>query len=66
MNRNFRFNVSLERFAFLTEEACHLSSVIFKRPLEQSPGTGLKRNGLTKLIFKSVNKIENPAMYTWK
>lgn len=61
MNRNFRFNVSLERFAYLTGRS--LSS--FKRDFQQtfglSPGQWLKKKRLDEAYFQIYQQHQRPS-----
>ena len=61
MNRNFRFNVPLERFAYLTGRS--LSS--FKRDFQQtfgsSPGQWLKKKRLNEAFFQIYHQHQRPS-----
>lgn len=61
MNRSFRFNVSLERFAFMTGRS--LSS--FKRDFVQAfgipPGTWLKKKRLDEAFFQISKQNQKPS-----
>lgn len=60
MNRNFRFNIGLERFAFLTGRSLSSFKRDFQRIFGSSPGTWLKRKRLEEAYFQIAKNHQKP------
>lgn len=61
MNRNFAFNVSLERFAFLTGRSLSSFKRDFKTIFNQTPNRWLVQKRLQEAHFLIENKNEKPS-----
>ena len=51
MNRNFKFNISLERFAFLTGRSLSSFKRDFQKTFAATPGNWLKKKRLDEAYF---------------
>lgn len=60
MNRNFRFNVSLDRFAFLTGRSLSSFKRDFQKTFGTNPGTWLKKKRLDEAYFQISTKNQKP------
>ncbi len=61
MNRNFRFNVSLERFAFMTGRSLSSFKRDFDRIFGTTPGLWLKKRRLEEAYFKITKEHQRPT-----
>ncbi len=61
MNRNFRFNISLERFAFLTGRSLSSFKRDFEKTFHESPGRWLIRKRLDEAYFLIQNERKKPT-----
>ncbi|WP_338867836.1 AraC family transcriptional regulator [Spirosoma sp. SC4-14] len=61
MNRNFRFNVSVERFAYLTGRSLSAFKRDFERIFHDTPSRWLVRKRLEEAYFLIGNKAEKPT-----
>ena len=61
MNRNFRFNISLERFAFLTGRSLSSFKRDFKKIFGINPGSWLKKKRLEEAYFQIGKQKEKPS-----
>lgn len=61
MNKNFRFNVSLERFAFLTGRSLSSFKRDFQSIFNSTPGQWLTRKRLDEAYFKIKNESQKPG-----
>lgn len=61
MNRNFRFNISLERFAFLTGRSISTFKRDFLKTFGVTPGSWLKRKRLDEAYFRISKQQEKPS-----
>lgn len=61
MNRNYRFNVNLERFAFLTGRSLSTFKRDFKQVFNDTPHHWLLRKRLTEAHFLIKNQRKKPA-----
>ncbi|OIN56266.1 helix-turn-helix domain-containing protein [Arsenicibacter rosenii] len=61
MNRNFRFNVSLERFAFMTGRSLSSFKRDFERIFGTTPGLWLKKRRLEEAHFKITKEHQRPT-----
>ena len=61
MNRNFRFNVSLERFAFLTGRSLSSFKRDFKQTFGLPPGQWLKKKRLDEAYFQIYQQHQRPS-----
>jgi AraC-like DNA-binding protein len=61
MNRNYRFNVSLERFAYLTGRSLSAFKRDFKTIFNETPNRWLVQKRLQEARFLIENKKEKPA-----
>lgn len=61
MNRNFRFNVSLERFALLTGRSLSAFKRDFKSIFKESPGRWLVKKRLQEAYFLLQNQGRKPS-----
>jgi AraC-like DNA-binding protein len=61
MNRNFRFNVSLERFSYLTGRSLTTFKRDFRKIFNQSPGRWLVEKRLKEAHFLMHKKGQNPS-----
>lgn len=60
MNRNFRFNISLERFAFLTGRSLSSFKRDFQKIFGTNPGRWLKKKRLEEAYFQISKQKEKP------
>jgi len=60
MNRNFRFNVSLERFAFLTGRSLSAFKRDFQQMFNDTPGHWLTRRRLEEAYFLIYKQNQKP------
>ncbi len=61
MNRNFKFNVTLDRFAFLTGRSLSTFKRDFKKKFNMSPGHWLIRRRLEEAYFLIMEKNKKPS-----
>lgn len=61
MNRNFRFNISLERFAFLTGRSLSSFKRDFQKTFGITPGNWLKKKRLEEAYFQISKQKEKPS-----
>jgi AraC-like DNA-binding protein len=61
MNRNFRFNVSLERFAFLTGRSLSSFKRDFQKTFGTTPGNWLKKKRLDEAYFQIRTQNQKPS-----
>jgi len=61
MNRNFRFNISLERFAFLSGRSLSSFKRDFQKTFGTNPGSWLKRKRLAEAYFQISKNNEKPS-----
>lgn len=61
MNRNFRFNVSLERFAFMTGRSLSSFKRDFAKTFNTNPGNWLKKKRLDEAYFKISKQHQKPS-----
>lgn len=61
MNRNFRFNVSLERFAFMTGRSVSSFKRDFLKIFGMTPGTWLKKKRLEEAFFQISTQHQKPS-----
>jgi AraC-like DNA-binding protein len=61
MNRNFRFNTSLERFAFLTGRSLSSFKRDFQKIFGLNPGSWLKKKRLEEAYFQISRQKERPS-----
>lgn len=61
MNRNFRFNISLERFAFLTGRSLSSFKRDFQKTFGTNPGSWLKKKRLEEAYFQISRQKERPG-----
>lgn len=61
MNRNFRFNVSLERFAFLTGRSLSSFKRDFQKTFGTTPGNWLKKKRLDEAYFQISKQNQKPS-----
>jgi AraC family transcriptional regulator, exoenzyme S synthesis regulatory protein ExsA len=61
MNRNFRFNISLERFAFLTGRSLSSFKRDFYKTFGVNPGSWLKKKRLEEAYFQLSKQHQNPG-----
>jgi len=61
MNRNFRFNVSLERFAFLTGRSLSSFKRDFQKTFGTTPGNWLKKKRLDEAFFQIRTQNKKPS-----
>lgn len=61
MNRNFRFNISLERFAFLTGRSLSSFKRDFQKLFGTNPGSWLKKKRLEEAYFQISKQKERPS-----
>lgn len=61
MNRNFRFNVSLERFAFMTGRSLSSFKRDFLKTFGVSPGNWLKKKRLDEAYFQISKQHQKPS-----
>jgi AraC-like DNA-binding protein len=61
MNRNFKFNVSIERFAFLTGRSLSAFKRDFKETFNETPNRWLVRKRLQEAHFLIQKKRQKPA-----
>ena len=65
MNRNFRFNISLDRFAFLTGRSLSTFKRDFQNLFKETPGHWLTRKRLEEAYFLIQNQNSKPGdIYT--
>lgn len=62
MNRNFRFNVSLERFAYLTGRSLSSFKRDFQKTFNSSPGEWLRKKRLDEAYFQISQQQLKPSM----
>ncbi|MBB5635035.1 AraC-like DNA-binding protein [Pedobacter cryoconitis] len=60
MSRNFRFNISLERFAFLTGRSLSVFKRDFRMVFNETPGRWLTRKRLEEAYFLIHNQNQKP------
>ncbi len=64
MNKNFRFNISLERFAFLTGRSLSSFKREFQKVFGDNPGSWLKQRRLKEAYFQiSTNHVPASDVY---
>jgi len=64
MNRNFRFNISLERFAFLTGRSLSSFKRDFQKTFGTNPGNWLKKKRLDEAYFQiSKHRTKSSKVY---
>jgi AraC family transcriptional regulator, exoenzyme S synthesis regulatory protein ExsA len=61
MNRNFRFNISLERFAFLTGRSLSSFKRDFQKIFGANPGNWLKKKRLDEAYFQISKQKQKPG-----
>ncbi|MBO9204477.1 helix-turn-helix transcriptional regulator [Niastella sp. MAH-29] len=61
MNKNFRFNIKLEQFAFLTGRSLSTFKRDFNKIFNEMPGTWLTRKRLEEAHFQIKNKNKKPG-----
>ncbi|MCF2444036.1 AraC family transcriptional regulator [Dyadobacter sp. CY345] len=61
MNRNFRFNISLERFAFLTGRSLSSFKRDFQKTFGTNPGNWLKKKRLEEAYFQISQHKQRPS-----
>lgn len=61
MNRNFRFNISLERFAFLTGRSLSSFKRDFQKTFGANPGSWLKKKRLEEAYFQINKQHQKPT-----
>ncbi|CAG5015854.1 HTH-type transcriptional activator RhaS [Dyadobacter sp. CECT 9275] len=61
MNRNFRFNISMERFAFLTGRSVSSFKRDFQKAFGTTPGSWLKKKRLEEAYFQISRQNEKPG-----
>ncbi|TLV01551.1 helix-turn-helix transcriptional regulator [Dyadobacter luticola] len=61
MNRNFRFNVSMERFAFLTGRSESSFKRDFQKTFGMTPGNWLKKKRLDEAYFQITQYHQRPS-----
>jgi AraC-like DNA-binding protein len=61
MNRNFRFNVSLERFAFMTGRSLSSFKRDFAKIFKTNPGNWLKKKRLDEAYFQINKQHQKPS-----
>lgn len=61
MNKNFRFNIKLEQFAFLTGRSLSTFKRDFYKTFNEMPGTWLTRKRLEEAYFQIKNKNKKPG-----
>lgn len=61
MNRNFRFNISLERFSFLTGRSLSSFKRDFQKTFGVNPGSWLKKKRLEEAYFQISKKNVKPS-----
>ncbi|WP_118974924.1 helix-turn-helix domain-containing protein [Taibaiella koreensis] len=61
MNRNFKFNVSLERLAFLTGRSLSAFKRDFKKTFDDTPGRWLVKKRLQEAYFLITRKNKRPS-----
>lgn len=61
MNRNFRFNISLERFAFLTGRSLSTFKRDFQKTFGANPGSWLKKKRLEEAYFQISKQHQKPS-----
>ncbi|WP_373331361.1 helix-turn-helix domain-containing protein [Salmonirosea aquatica] len=61
MNRNFRFNISLERFAFLTGRSLSSFKRDFQNAFGSNPGSWLKKKRLEEAYFQISQQGQKPS-----
>lgn len=61
MNKNFRFNISLEKFAFFTGRSLSTFKRDFQRVFGMAPGTWLKRKRLQEAYFQIAEQSRKPS-----
>jgi AraC-like DNA-binding protein len=61
MNRNFRFNISLEKFAFLTGRSLSSFKRDFMKIFGTTPGNWLKKKRLEEAYFKITQQNQRPS-----
>lgn len=61
MNRNFRFNSSLERFAFLTGRSLSTFKRDFQKSFGTNPGSWLKKKRLEEAYFQISKQHQKPG-----
>lgn len=61
MNRNFRFNISMERFAFLTGRSLSSFKRDFQKTFGVNPGSWLKKKRLEEAYFQISKQNEKPS-----
>jgi len=64
MNKNFRFNISLDRFAFLTGRSLSSFKRDFQKTFGEAPGNWLKRKRLEEAYFQiHSNNLQASEVY---
>ena len=61
MNRNFRFNVPLERFAYLTGRSLSSFKRDFQKTFGSSPGQWLRKKRLNEAYFQNYQQHQRPS-----
>ena len=61
MNRNFRFNISIERFAFLTGRSESSFKRDFQKTFGMTPGNWLKKKRLDEAYFQITQYRQRPS-----
>ncbi|WP_229321413.1 helix-turn-helix domain-containing protein [Larkinella knui] len=61
MNRNFRFNISLDRFAYLTGRSLSSFKRDFQKLFGTTPATRLKKKQLDEAHFQLANQHIKPG-----
>lgn len=61
MNLNFRFNINMERFAFLTGRSLSSFKRDFQKTFGTNPGSWLKKKRLEEAYFQISKKNEKPG-----
>ncbi|WP_264537410.1 helix-turn-helix domain-containing protein [Flavobacterium sp. N1736] len=61
MNKNFRFNISLERFAFLTGRSLSTFKRDFQKTFNSNPGIWLTKKRLDEAYFLINNNNQKPS-----
>lgn len=66
MNRNFQFNISMERFGYMSGRSLTTFKRDFKKIFKMAPGRWLLQKRLQQAYFLSPKKAKNHLKFIWK
>ncbi|MFC3559616.1 AraC family transcriptional regulator [Pedobacter jamesrossensis] len=65
MNKNFKFNVSVQRLAYMTGRSLSAFKRAFKKTFNETPNRWLVKKRLQEAYFSIEKKKENHLIFIW-